>query len=151
MTVPRLVLVGFLSLLPVLAAAQPQSAAEQLFDPHQSPLPHFKAKAAKPRKGSRVGFEMNPAPFAREYLKQPALAPTEPRDGPFDARGDLQYDGPNATAFWRANNDLDLSASYRLNHRTGLMMGFSPSARGRFTPVETGTPKVIFFQLTRRW
>lgn len=141
-----------LLLLPFLvSSARGQPPAARLFDPFQPPLPQFNAEAPRPRSSPRFKLEINPAPFAREYLDQPDLAPSEPRDGPFTPRGDLQHDGPNSKAFWQANRDLDLSATWRLTPRTNLMLGYSPAARGRFTPIEPGNPRVLFLQVGRRW
>lgn len=145
----RLIVMASLLLAPSHALAQPPAAP--LFDPHQPPLTLFQNEAPAPRFNPRFKVEVNPAPFARKYLDQPDLAPSEPRDAPFNLRGDREVDGPNTKALWQPNRDLDLSATMRLTPRTNLMLGFSPSARGRFTPAEPGNPRVVFLQLGRRW
>lgn len=130
------------------ASAQEPASANRLFDPFNPPFSFTPPKTPLFR-APRWSLQFNPGPFAAKYLGYADAAPTEPRDGPFNERGELLDDGPNTKAFWNATGDLDLSVSYRLNNRNEIMLGFSPMARGRFTPRDGGTPALLFLQFRR--
>jgi hypothetical protein len=103
----------------------------------------------------RLKFALNPGPFAAHLLSLPDAAPKEPRDSPFDARGQLLREGPNTSPIWNSLADLDVAAGMRLTPRSDILLGFALSARGRFTPsapsATPGGPSVYFLQLSRKW
>jgi hypothetical protein len=102
----------------------------------------------------RLKFALNPGPFAARFLPMPDAAPVEPRDIPYDARGELLREGPNTSPIWNSSADLDLAFGMRLTQRTDILLGFALSARGRFTPRDTttpGGPSVYFLQFSRKW
>jgi hypothetical protein len=140
-------------LIPGMAFAEPPG------DPAAPPVLPFPA-AVDPSpwpllSDRRLKFQFNPAPFAGRYLSMPDVAPAEPRDAPFDARGQLINDGPNTKAYWNPLTDLDFAAGMRLTPRSDILLGFAMSARGRFTPMTPSTtpggPSVYFLQINRKW
>jgi hypothetical protein len=103
----------------------------------------------------RLKFGLNPGPFTAKLMSMPDAAPVEPRDSPFDAKGQPLVEGPNSSPFWNPATDLDLAAGMRLTPRSDILVGFALGARGRFTPsapsTTPGGPSVYFLQLSRKW
>ena len=150
---PRFV-AAIVLLVPSLAFAEPP--AVELVVPPVLPLPAPVDPSPWPLLSDRrLKLQFNPAPFAGRYLSMSDAAPAEPRDAPFDARGQRIDDGPNTKATWNPLSDLDLAAGMRLTPRTDILLGFAVSARGRFTPMTPSTtpggPSVYFLQISRKW
>lgn len=110
-----------------------------------------------PHAGWIARFEpvLNPGPFVSRFWGFPDGAPAEPRDAPFAFAKPTWSSGRGTSPVdWQPRNDLDLAAGVWFDRRHYLLIGYSPTARGRFTPRQSpaaAAPSIIFLQIRRSW